>query len=174
AALRDQGLNFICWIVGEGQERSALERQIAALELRAHVYLIGHVPRRDLSGYYRYADLVVMTSQSEGIPVVLMEAMAHGKLVLAPAITGIPELVEHQRTGFLYEPGSLPDFVSAVRWIQANQASLAGIQRAAAASIAASYNRQRNLRSFAEQFLARIPLSENHHAHPVLQQVRLS
>ncbi|HKM47631.1 MAG TPA: glycosyltransferase family 4 protein [Terriglobales bacterium] len=174
ATLRDQGLDFICWIVGEGPERPALENQITALGLQGLVYLIGHVPRTGLPGYYCYADLVVMTSKSEGIPVVLMEAMAHEKLVLAPAITGIPELVEHQRTGFLYQPGSLPDFVSAVRWIQANQASLAGIQRAAAASIAASYNRQRNLRSFAEQFLARIPLSENHHAHPVLQQVRLS
>ncbi len=174
AALRDQGLDFLCWIVGEGPERPALERQIMALGLQGRVSLIGHVPRTDLPGYYRYADLVVMTSRSEGIPVVLMEAMAHEKLVLAPAITGIPELVEHQRTGFLYQPGSLPDFVSAVRWIQANKASLAGIQRAAAASIAASYNRQRNLRTFAEQFLARIPPSDGDHAHPVLQQVRLS
>jgi colanic acid/amylovoran biosynthesis glycosyltransferase len=174
AALRDQGLDFLCWIVGEGPERPALERQIMALGLQGRVYLIGHVLRTDLSGYYRYADLVVMTSKSEGIPVVLMEAMAHEKLVLAPAITGIPELVEHQRTGFLYQPGSLPDFVSAVSWIQANKASLAGIQRAAAASIAASYDRQRNLRAFAEQFLARIPQSEGDHAHPVLQQIRLS
>jgi glycosyltransferase involved in cell wall biosynthesis len=132
------------------------------------------VPRRDLSGYYRYADLVVMTSQSEGIPVVLMEAMAHGKLVLAPAITGIPELVEHQRTGFLYEPGSLPDLVSAVRWIQANMASLTGIKHAAAATVAASYNRERNLHSFAEQFMARLQPSDGDYAHPVLQQVRLS
>jgi glycosyltransferase involved in cell wall biosynthesis len=174
ASLRHQGLNFICWIVGEGPERPALERQIAALGLRAHVYLIGHVPRTDLPGYYRYADLVVMTSQSEGIPVVLMEAMAHGKLVLAPAITGIPELVEHHRTGFLYEPGLRPDFVSAVRWIQANQASLAEIQHAAAATIAASYNREQNLRSFAEQFMARLQPSDGDYAHPVLQQVRLS
>ncbi|MFI5114921.1 MAG: glycosyltransferase family 4 protein [Terriglobales bacterium] len=174
AALRDQGLDFLCWIVGEGPERPALERQIMAAGLQGRVYLIGHVPRTDLPGYYRYADLVVMTSQSEGIPVVLMEAMAHEKLVLAPAITGIPELVEHQRTGFLYQPGSLPDFVSAVSWIRGHKGSLAGIQRAAAASIAASYNRQRNLRAFAEQFLARIPQSEGEHAHPVLQQVRLS
>jgi glycosyltransferase involved in cell wall biosynthesis len=174
AALRDQGLDFICWIVGEGLERQSLESQIIAMGLQGRVYLIGHVPRTELSGYYRYADLVVMTSKSEGIPVVLMEAMAHEKLVLAPAITGIPELVEHQRTGFLYQPGSLPDFVSAVRWIQVHKASLTGIQRAAAASIAASYNRQRNLRAFAEQLLARIPQSEGDHAHPVLQQVRLS
>jgi glycosyltransferase involved in cell wall biosynthesis len=169
AALRDQGLDFICWIAGEGPQRPALERQIAALGLQGRVYLIGHVPRNQLPGYYRNANLVVMTSQSEGIPVVLMEAMAHEKLVLAPAITGIPELVEHLRTGFLYQPGSLSDFVTAVRWIQANQASLAGIQRAAAASIAASYNRQRNLHAFAEQFLARISPSECDHAHPVLQ-----
>ena len=174
AALRDQGLDFMCWIVGEGPERRALESQIAALGLQERVYLIGHVSRTELQGYYRYADLVVMTSKSEGIPVVLMEAMAHEKLVLAPAITGIPELVEHQRTGFLYQSGSLPDFVSAVSWIQAHKASLAGIQRAAAASIAASYDRQRNLRAFAEQFLARIPQSDGNYAHPVLQQVRLS
>jgi glycosyltransferase involved in cell wall biosynthesis len=171
AALRDQGLDFLCWIVGDGPERSALERQVLELGLQGQVFLIGHVPRTDLAGYYRYADLVVMTSQSEGIPVVLMEAMSHEKTVLAPAITGVPELVEHQRTGFLYEPGSVPDFVSAVLWIQANQSSMAGIQRAAAASIASTYNRQRNLRNFAEQFLARIPQSKGNHAHTVLQQV---
>lgn len=174
AALRDQGLDFVCWIVGEGPERGALERQIMASGLQGRIYLIGQVPRADLPGYYRYADLVVMTSRSEGIPVVLMEAMAHERLVLAPAITGIPELVEHQRTGFLYQPGSLPDFVSAVSWIHANRTSLAEVQHAAAASIAASYNRQRNLRTFAEQFLARISQSEVDHAHPVLQQIRLS
>jgi glycosyltransferase involved in cell wall biosynthesis len=174
AALREQGFDFLCWIVGERPERPALEQQIAALRLHDHVYLIGHVPRLDLAGYYRYADLVVMTSQSEGIPVVLMEAMAHEKVVLAPAITGIPELVEHKRTGFLYQPGSLPAFVNAVRWIEANRALLSTIQCAAAASIAASFNRQRNLRDFAEQFLARIPGSEHNHAHPLLQQIQLS
>jgi glycosyltransferase involved in cell wall biosynthesis len=174
AALRDQGLDFICWIVGEGPDRTTLENQIIAMGLQGLVYLVGHVPHADLPCYYRYADLVVMTSKSEGIPVVLMEAMAHEKLVLAPAITGIPELVEHQQTGFLYQPSSLPDFVSAVSWIQANKTSLAGIQRAAAVSIAASYNRPRNLRAFAEQFLTHIAQSEAHHAHPVLQQIRLS
>lgn len=174
SSLRNQGLNFICWIVGEGRERAALERQITALGLQEHVYLIGHLPRADLSGYYRYADLVVLTSQSEGIPVVLMEAMAHGKLVLAPAITGIPELVEHRRNGFLYEPGDSPDFIGAVRWIEANQASLAEIQHAAVATIAASYNREQNLRAFAQQFVARVQTPDGYYAHPVLQQVRLS
>jgi colanic acid/amylovoran biosynthesis glycosyltransferase len=172
--LRDQGLDFLCWIVGEGPERPALERQIAALGLESRVHLIGHISRIAIPAYYRHADLVVMTSRSEGIPVVLMEAMAQEKLVLAPAITGIPELVEHLRTGFLYHPGSLPDFVSSLRWIHDHRTSLTAIQRAAAASVSASYNRQRNVRAFADQFLSRISQSDGTHAHPVLQQVRLS
>lgn len=174
AALRDEGLDAICWIVGEGPERSALERQIKALRLQERVYLIGYVPPVHLSGYYRYADLVVLTSLSEGIPVVLMEAMAREKHVLAPAITGIPELVEHGRTGFLYEPGSQNDFLSSVRSILTQKASLARIPRAAAAHVACFYNRQRNLRSFADQFLARIAKPDTDHAHPLLQQIRLS
>jgi len=174
AALRDQGLDFLCWIIGEGPERPVLENLIAASHLQGRVCLKGRLPRTELAGYYHYSDLVVMTSRSEGIPVVLMEAMAHEKLVLAPAITGIPELVEHQRTGFLYQPGSLSDFVSAISWIQAHQNSLAGVQRAAAASIAASYDRQRNISNFADHFLSRISHSEGDHARPVLQQVRLS
>lgn len=176
AALREEGLDFLCWIVGEGPERTVLERQVRKLGLQGYVHMAGHVPHADLAAYYRYADLVVITSKSEGIPVVLMEAMSQEKLVLAPEITGIPELVEHQQTGFLYQRGSLPSFINAVNWIYANQAFLAGIRRAAAAKVADSYNRQRNLHAFAEQFLSRIPQLEpgGNHAHSVLQQVQLS
>ncbi|MFZ0477739.1 MAG: glycosyltransferase family 4 protein [Terriglobales bacterium] len=174
AALRAQGLDFLCWIVGEGPERPALERQIAKLGLRHHVHLIGHVPRNELITYYRHADLVVMTSKSEGIPVVLMEAMSHEKLVLAPAITGIPELVDDRRSGFLYAPDSLSDFIHNIGWIHANQASLSEIRRAAADKVATSYNRRRNLRAFADRFLTLIPHFGGDYAHPVLQQIRLS
>jgi len=174
STLRGEGLDFLCWIIGEGPKRRALERQIVKLELQDRVHLVGHVPRTELSGYYQHADLVVMTSKSEGIPVVLMEAMSHRKLVLAPNITGIPELIEQERTGFLYKPGSLPSFINAVSWIYANQAFLTSVRLAAAAKVADSYNRQRNLRAFADEFLARISNSDGDHAHFVLQQVRLS
>jgi colanic acid/amylovoran biosynthesis glycosyltransferase len=174
AMLRSQGLDFVCWIAGEGPERSSLEHQVSKLGLKERVHLIGHVARGKLASYYQQADLIVMTSRSEGIPVSLMEAMSHQKLVLAPAITGIPELVEDRRNGFLYEPGSHSDFVNAVNWIHANQSSLGEMRRAAARKVARSFNRQQNLRSFAEQFLSRISNPGGDHAHPVLQQVRLS
>ena len=172
--LQAQGLDFICWIVGEGPDRRVLERQISKLGLDQRVRLIGHVQRNHLAPYYRHADLVVMTSKSEGIPVSLMEAMSHERVVLAPAITGIPELVEDCRCGFLYQPGSQNDFVRAVKWIYANQSSLAGIRRAAGTKVAASFSRQRNVRAFADQFLSRISKFGGDYAHPLLQQVRLS
>ena len=174
AALRDEGLDFLCWIVGEGPERPALERLIDDLHLRDQVLLLGYVARADLSSYYEYADLIALTSLSEGLPVVLMEAMAHRKLVIAPAITGIPELVEHGRTGFLYKSGSLADFVSTVRWILDHKASLAAVERAAAESIALNYDRQHNVRQFVDQFLARIAPPDPEYASSLLQQVQLS
>lgn len=169
SALRDRGLDFVCSILGDGPERTALQRQIAAANLQKQVQLKGHVPRAELSSYYAQSDLVILTSKSEGIPVVLMEAMAHGKLVLAPAITGIPELVDDQQTGFLYQAGSLSDFVKRVLQIHSNQSSLAGVQRAAAARVASSYNRQQNMNIFAEQFLARISRLDNSYAYSLLQ-----
>ena len=174
AALHRQGVDILCWIVGDGPEHAALRSQINTAHLQDRVCLIGQISREALDCYYRHADLVVMTSRSEGIPVVLMEAMAHGKLVLAPAITGIPELVEHLRTGFLYEPGSMDDFLRSVRWILKNKASISEIPRAAASYVGCYYNRQRNVRRFADQFLACIHSSDDHHAHPLLQQVQLS
>ncbi|HWZ83054.1 MAG TPA: glycosyltransferase family 4 protein [Terriglobales bacterium] len=173
ATLRDGGMDFLCWIVGEGPERPALERQISELQLGDQVLLPGHVARSELSSYYRYSDLVVMTSLSEGVPVVLMEAMAHEKLVIAPDITGIPELVQDRRTGFLYQPGSLSDFVSTVRWIFDHRDSLGEIQRAAAQCVALHYDRQRNLRQFADQFLERVAHPESSYANSLLQQVQL-
>jgi len=174
SALRRQSFDFLCWIVGEGPDRSSLECQISRLGLQSYVHLIGQVPRTGLVPYYRNADLVVSTSKSEGVPVALMEAMSHERIVLAPRITGVPELVEDGRTGFLYAPGSLPSFLDRIRWIYENQASLAEIRRAASARVAASFNRQRNLLDFTEQFLAHIPNLGGNHAHPLLQQVRLS
>ena len=171
--LRSKGFDFMCWIVGEGRERPALERQIAQLGLQGYVHLVGHIPRHLVTGYYNLADLVVMTSKSEGIPVVLMEAMSQGKLVLAPDITGIPELVEHERTGLLYQPGSLDSFVNTIRAIHANREGLAGMRRAAAAKVADSYHRQRNVRAFADGFMARLHHSGGEYENSVLQQVRL-
>ena len=112
AQLQAHGVAFECSIAGEGPERRRLEWLIRKYGIEERVTLLGHVPREQMDSLYSRADVVVLTSRSEGIPLVLMEAMARGKIVLAPAITGIPELVIQGKTGFLYEAGSLGDFVA--------------------------------------------------------------
>lgn len=117
AQLQDQGVSFECSIAGDGPERRKLTSLIRKLGLAERVTLLGHVAREQMDSLYDRADVVVLTSRSEGIPLVLMEAMARGKIVLAPAITGIPELVIHRKTGFLYEPGSMEDFIEHILFI---------------------------------------------------------
>ena len=105
--LKVLNVQFRCVIVGEGQERGRLQSLIRELDLQNEVELCGHVHREDLPLFYSRADVVVLTSHSEGIPQILMEAMAMERLVLAPEITGIPELICDHRTGFLYQQNSM-------------------------------------------------------------------
>jgi glycosyltransferase involved in cell wall biosynthesis len=98
----------------------------------------------------------VLTSRSEGIPLVLMEAMARAKVVLAPNITGIPELVLEGRTGFLYRAGSLDDFVSRVEMIHESRSALAPIASAAQQHVSQYFDRDKNLAAFGDLFLARM------------------
>lgn len=171
--LKDDGLNFLCLIAGEGPERSRLERLIADLDLKAKVRLLGHVPRETLDSYYAMADVVVLTSRSEGIPLTLMEAMAQAKPVLAPAITGIPELVIDRKTGFLYQPGSLQDFTLKLEMICQASADLEPLCRAARRHVLEHFNREKNLAAFGDVFLARVNYREERNAHEdlVLQQI---
>jgi glycosyltransferase involved in cell wall biosynthesis len=171
--LKARGLNCLCLIAGEGAERARLERLIKDLDLQEEVELLGHLSRRHLDSRYRLADLVVLTSRSEGIPLVLMEAMAHAKVVLAPNITGIPELVLDGRTGFLYRAGTLDDFVSKVEMIHKCSADLAPISRAALQHVSQYFDRNKNLAAFGDLFLARMSgrARRDSHENPILQQI---
>jgi colanic acid/amylovoran biosynthesis glycosyltransferase len=114
AELRNRGVEFHCEIAGDGPERRRMETLIQKLRLESRVTLLGFISQEEIVALYERANVFVLTSLSEGIPLVVMEAMARGKVVLAPAITGIPELVIPGRTGFLYEPGSIHDFLRQV------------------------------------------------------------
>lgn len=171
--LRACGVRVQCLIVGDGPERPALQFLIAELQLCETVSLIGAVPRQEIDCYYEMADLVVLTSRSEGIPLVLMEAMARARLVLAPAITGISELVIEGKTGFLYQPEDLEGFVWRVEQIGRSLRALDGVRRGARERVRKHFERTDNLRRFVDAFVERlsekkaVAASEN----PVLQQI---
>ena len=110
-ALADRDVDFVCHIVGDGPDRHLLERQIAELRLGDRVQLRGKLLRAEISALLDELDVVVAPSvptkngRKEGIPVVLMEAISAGLPVIGSRITGVPELVEDGRVGFVCEPG---------------------------------------------------------------------
>ena len=114
-ALKQEGCRFTCTIVGNGPERTQLAEQIVQLGLRDVAQLPGWLSQEGIVGWYQRADLFVLTSLSEGIPVTLQEAMATELPVVAPRITGIPELVADRVSGLLYESGDLDQAVCAVK-----------------------------------------------------------
>ena len=186
ARLRDCGLNFECAIAGEGPERQHLELLIQQYRLHDHLRLLGHVARQQMDALYLRADAVVLTSRSEGIPLVLMEAMARGKVVVVPAITGIPELVISGKTGFLYVPGVLKDFVARIllleKWTRQEDRNavsrLDWIRHAARVQVLHNFSRGKNLTRFADRFLQSVAsqkfLSKDwkaSHEDLVLQQI---
>lgn len=162
ARLRDLGVDFQCRVAGDGPERCSLENMIRGAGLADRIKLLGHVSHIEIDELYAGADLVVLTSHSEGIPLVLMEAMARGRFVLAPVITGIPELVVPGKTGFLYRPGMVEDFVNRVIFVtqftrgKTNCSRVARsdwIRHAAYLQVLHNFNRRKNLANLSHHFL---------------------
>jgi len=101
--LKARGVDFRCVIVGDGPRRNRLSRLIRSCNVQSEVSLVGSVEHDEIGKYYRQSDVLIHPSVSEGIPVVLMEAMAAGLPVIASDITGIPELVDDGRNGLLVQ-----------------------------------------------------------------------
>jgi len=91
------------WLVGEGSLRPQVEEQVQKAGLVEHVRFLGL--RRDIPELLSQADALLLPSDWEGVPLVVLEAMAAGKPVVATKVGGVPELVEHGVTGFLVPPG---------------------------------------------------------------------
>jgi glycosyltransferase involved in cell wall biosynthesis len=98
-------------IVGDGPERDSLERLAAATGVAAHVEFLGRVSDEALRRAYATADVFALPSvldqrkDTEGLGVVLLEAMNYGVPVVASNIGGITDIVRHESTGLLVPPG---------------------------------------------------------------------
>lgn len=90
-------------IVGDGPLESALKARARELGLADRVIFTGH--RSDLASIYGITSVLVISSFTEGIPNVLLEAFANGKPVVATSVGGVPEVLQHGHTGWLVSPG---------------------------------------------------------------------
>jgi colanic acid/amylovoran biosynthesis glycosyltransferase len=105
AELAARGLDARLTIVGGGPQLDELRGLAERLGVAESVELTGPVGQGEILAHYERADVFAMPSFAEGIPVVLMEAMATGLPVVSTHIAGIPELVSNGQSGFLVQPG---------------------------------------------------------------------
>ncbi len=102
-------------IAGDGPDRKMLEERSRELNISDRVKFLGYQSQRQVRELLKLADVFVMSSFAEGLPVVLMEAMAAGVPVVATRIAGIPELVHDGHSGLLVSPGDADAIKKAIR-----------------------------------------------------------
>jgi glycosyltransferase involved in cell wall biosynthesis len=107
-------------IAGDGPDRTSLAAEIAGLGLDGSVELLG--TRSDVDELLAGADLFVLSSESEGLPMSVLEAMAAGLPVVASAVGGVPELVRDGETGTLVPPHDSAALAGAIRRLVADPA----------------------------------------------------
>jgi glycosyltransferase involved in cell wall biosynthesis len=138
ATLKGSGRRFRCMIAGrdvDGTALAALRDQLGQAGLGREVEALGLVPSRALLALVASADVFVLpaiqteTGEMDGVPVSLMEAMALGVPVVSTPVSGIPELVEDGKTGFLVPPGDAQALANALDRIADDRASAETVAR---------------------------------------------
>jgi glycosyltransferase involved in cell wall biosynthesis len=121
AILRSQGVPVRVVLGGTGDLAGDLAEQVRAERCEAFVRLLGNVPHDQVGGLLAAADAVAVPSvrdergNVDGLPNVLLEAMAAGCVIVASRVGGIPDVVEAERNGLLVPPGDPPALAAALR-----------------------------------------------------------
>jgi len=102
-------------VVGEGPLRGKLEAMNVTLGIQHAVSFLGF--RQDVAAFMQASDLIVLPSLEEGLPVVLLEALALARPVVATAVGGVPEVVKHEETGLLVPPRDADELARAMLYL---------------------------------------------------------
>jgi glycosyltransferase involved in cell wall biosynthesis len=132
-----QGLDFTLVVAGEGSRRSWLEQQSLSLGLAPRVQFVGQI--EDVGGLLAAADAVLLPSRWEGLPLILLEAMARARPVVATAVGGVVEVMEDGVTGTLVPPGDVPALAAALVELQRKADRAVRMGRTAAAIVREHY-----------------------------------
>ncbi len=153
ARLAAEGLPFEIVVAGDGPLRGRLEDLVQRLGLERRVRIAGWMSAEEVRQAILGSRALLLPSFAEGLPVVVMEALALGRPVITSAVAGIPELVESGVTGWLIPAGSLESLVSAMRAaLQASPERLAEMGRAGAALVARRHDAAEEARKLAALF----------------------
>jgi glycosyltransferase involved in cell wall biosynthesis len=157
--LKDRGYEFTCEIVGEGPQRQELETLIAQLGLEDKITLCGAIPHEAVIEKYKQAALFVLPcimaqdGDRDGIPNVLMEAMAMQLPVVSTRHSGIPELVEDKISGLLVSPNDEVALTKALARLLDDPPLRAQLGQRGRQKVLADFDVDRNVRRLFDLFL---------------------
>ncbi len=152
ARLREAGVDFSMTIVGEGPDRGRIEAAVIEHQLQNHVTLTGALTQAGVRAQLAQADVFVLPSLAEGIPVVLMEAMSSGIPCLSSPVNGIPELIEHGHTGLLATPGDVDSLTTQLLKLARDPVLRERLAPAARAKVISHFDLDRNVRQLSRIF----------------------
>ncbi|MBR9650555.1 glycosyltransferase [Thalassovita aquimarina] len=127
-------------LIGDGPNRAVLETEARFMGLSDHVTFAGYKSQSEVAGVLQTVDALVLPSFAEGVPVVLMEAMAAGLPVVATQIAGIPELVEQGESGILVPPGNEKALEAAILRVLADPAKASDMGARGRVKVAREFN----------------------------------
>lgn len=158
--LVDQGYNVLCEIIGDGEKRGVVEKELNRLAMADHVHLIGRIRFAEVQQRLREAQIFVLPcidlrgqgEHIDGIPVALMEAMAKGMPVVSTNISGIPELIEDGVSGLLVPEKDHVLLAEALRRLIVDADLRTTLGNAARKTIETRFDLETNVKTLAECF----------------------
>lgn len=157
SALASEGISFECALIGDGPERSSLEALCASLGISQQVRFLGALAHQPTLAQVASADVFVLASFAEGLPVALMEAMALGVPCVSTTIAAIPELIQDRVNGLLVPPGNSSALHAALYKLAGSPALRTELGLKARATTQETYNLSSNLDQLAAMWKRRLP-----------------
>ena len=155
--LVSEGIFLQLVLVGDGELRPAIETRIAQLNMQDHVEITGWADTSTVRQHLLASRAMVLPSFAEGLPVVIMEALALGRPVITTYISGIPELVESGVSGWLVPAGSIDALTAALRSaLQAPVDQLEAMGRAGASRVLQRHHGATEAAKLVQLFQARL------------------
>jgi glycosyltransferase involved in cell wall biosynthesis len=151
--LAGEGMTFEAVLAGDGPMRPVIEREIALVGLANRVRITGWLSGADVRRQIEAARGLVLPSFAEGLPVVLMEALALGRPVVSTYVAGIPELVQNGVHGWLVPAGDVEQLTDAIRELLTTSPDrLVAMGKAGAARVAERHDAGREAGRLADLF----------------------
>ena len=157
SALAKDAVDAELVMIGDGPEAATLHGLAEHLGIADRVTFAGRLCERDTLERIAAADILVVSSFMEGLPIVIMEAMAAGTSVIASRVAGIPELIEDGKNGLLFTPSNWDELADRMRRLIDDDAMRECFAKRGLATVKAQFDTDRSAKRLRELFSAGSP-----------------